>query len=92
MPLVLEELAGCLSVGESVEETYDRQELLAAIHTFLRSQSAKKRSIFVRRYWYADSVGDIAVRYGMRPGGVSMTLSRMRAQLHDYLLERGFAV
>jgi DNA-directed RNA polymerase specialized sigma24 family protein len=43
----------------------------------------------VCRYWYSDSVRDIAKRYGMTENNVSVTLKRVRKKLHDYLVERG---
>ncbi|WP_417042980.1 RNA polymerase sigma factor [Dysosmobacter sp.] len=61
-----------------------------SIDTFLDRLSPKKRSIFVSRYWYTDSISEIAVRHNMSDGAVSMTLNRIRLKLHNYLLERGF--
>jgi RNA polymerase sigma-70 factor (ECF subfamily) len=87
---VLDELAECVSGREDVEQTIDRQELVEAIGAFLRTLSGKKRSLFLERYWYTDSISAIARRHGMKEGTVSMTLFRLRTQLHDYLLERGF--
>jgi len=90
LPAVLDELADCVSGNEDVEQTYKRKELVAAINMFLSTLPAEKRSIFVCRYWYTDSVGDIAARYGMTRSAVSMMLKRLRAQLHNYLAERGY--
>lgn len=92
VPAVLEELAELVSGGDTVEEELDRKELAAAIDTFLGGLTPQKRSIFLRRYWYTDSVASIAARYGMGEGAVSMTLSRLRSKLRDYLLERGFSL
>lgn len=88
--LVLEELADCVSDTDSIEQTIERRELLQAIHLFIRSLPARKRYIFVRRYWYADAVSAIAGNCGMMPGTVSKTLERTRRQLKTYLAERGF--
>lgn len=88
--LVLDELAECVSGTDPVEQTVDRQELSKAVNTFLKSISTEKRNIFVRRYWYADPVSDIANDHGMLPGTVSKTLERTRKQLKAYLTERGF--
>ena len=88
--VVLEELAECVSGVDDIERELNRRELLGAINGFLRTLPDRKRNIFVLRYWYAHPVGDIASRYGMTPGAVSMTLNRLRSQLHGYLLERGF--
>lgn len=92
MALVLDELADCISDADDVEQMLDRRELVKAINSFVRSLPAGKRNIFVRRYWYADSVSDIAGDYGMRQGTASKTLERTRKQLKAYLTERGFEV
>ncbi len=90
LPVVLEELSGCVSGKEDVAQVYERKELAAAINVFLKSQSAKKRDIFIRRYWYTDSLEEIARRYHMSDHAVSMTLSRLRTSLRAYLVVRGY--
>lgn len=92
MALVLEELADCVSDVDDVEKTIDRQELIKAIDRFVRNLPIEKRNLFVRRYWYADSVSDIASGSGMKQGTVSKTLERTRKQLKRYLAERGFEI
>ena len=88
--LVLDELAEIVSDKENAEQAYEHKELVEAINAFLGSLSAEKRKIFIRRYWYADSVSDIATRFGMSYPAVSMVLNRLRVKLRDYLIERGY--
>ena len=88
--VVLDEIAELVSDGDSVEREIDRRELAKAIDAFLDGLSARKRNIFVRRYWYFDSISDIASRFGMTENNVSVTLNRLRLKLHNDLLERGF--
>ena len=57
--LVLDELTDCVSDTDNVEQVLDHQELIKAISSFVRSLSENKRNLFVRRYWYADSVSAI---------------------------------
>lgn len=64
--LILDELADCVSDIDSVEETIDRRELIEAINSFVKSLPIKSRNIFVRRYWYADSVSEFAYRFRKR--------------------------
>lgn len=89
-PAVLEEIAELVSDTDSVEQEIDRRELVKAIDAFLEQLPADKRSIFVCRYWYFDRIAHIASRFGMTENHVSVVLSRLRAKLHRYLLERGF--
>lgn len=88
--LVLDELAECVSGTEDVENAVDCKELISNINLFIQKLSPEKRNIFVRRYWYADSVSEIAKAYGMMPANVSKILERTRKQLKTYLTERGF--
>ena len=92
MELVLEELAEVVSGGETVWDEMERRELLREINAFLQRLDAKKRDIFLRRYWYACSVGDIAARWRMKETAVSMILHRLRRDLRQYLGQRGFAL
>ena len=90
VPAVLDEITELVSDTDSVEQEVDRRELVKAINTFLEPLPADKRSLFVCRYWYFDSVSNIASRFGMTENHVSVTLNRLRLKLHNYLLERGF--
>ena len=90
LPLVLDELAGCVSGNDNVQQAYERKELIVAINDFLATLPEEKRSIFVCRYWYTDSIADIAARYDMAYSAISMMLSRLRTKLHNYLIERGY--
>ena len=68
------------------------RELVKAIDAFLAGLPARKRRIFVCRYWYFDSVSGIAAQFQMTGNNVSVTLNRIRAQLRDYLMEGGFVL
>lgn len=84
--LSLEELAGCLPGGDLEQEVH-RRLLQEALNRFLREQSKENRCIFLRRYWYGDSVGDIAQLLGMQRNAVTVRLRRLREKLQDYLIK-----
>ena len=88
--LVLDELSALVSGKDDVQQELNRRELAAAIDSFLDTLAPKKRAVFVSRYWYTESITAIALRYGMKPGSVSMMLNRLRRKLKHYLTERGF--
>ena len=90
LPVVLDELSNLVSGRDNVEQELEHKELVKSINAFLDTLSLEKRSIFISRYWYTDSISEIAKRHGMNDGAVSMTLNRLRLKLHNYLLERGF--
>ena len=89
---VLEELGEVVSGGDSVEQALEQRELLREIDAFLAALPAVQRDLFLCRYWYFDSVGEIARRFGRRPNSVSVLLRRLRLRLRDHLTERGFAL
>lgn len=90
LPMVLEELSDIISGKDDVEQDMNYKELVTAIDAFLNTLSPGKRSIFISRYWYTDSISEIAGKHKMNNGAVSMTLNRLRLKLRNYLLERGF--
>ena len=87
--LSLEELAEAIP-GTPLEETLTARELGRAIDTFLTKQSRDSRVIFLRRYWFGDSVRNIAQALGMKEGAVSARLSRTRSALNLYLIKEGY--
>ena len=90
LPVVLDEISDLVSGTDDVEDAFHGKELIKAIDTFLAALPAEKRGIFIRRYWYFDSIYDIAIRFGMTENNVSVTLNRLRLKLRNDLLERGF--
>lgn len=88
----LDELAECVSGSEDTERLWEMNELKKEINRFVSSLTEEKRCMFILRYWYADSIGEIAERMGMNENNVSVTLARIRNKLKKYLIERGFDV
>lgn len=88
--IVLDEIAECVSGKDDVEGEIDKKELTNAINDFLGDLAQKKRDIFVCRYWYSENIASIAKRHGMTESNVSVTLNRLRSNLKEYLLERGY--
>jgi len=87
--LMLDELGSIVS-DRDAEQAVDRRALIRAINEILRQLPTQKRTMFLRRYWYFDSVGTIAKRFGMTENAVSVSLSRTRAKLREELEKRGF--
>lgn len=86
----LDELDEFVSGGRSVESAEERRELLAAITAFLKDLPAKRRQLFVGRYWSYYKLSELAERFGMTEGSVAVSLGRTRESLKKYLLKRGF--
>ena len=92
LTLALEELSECLPDGSSVELQVEEKELVRSINRFLHSIGERECNLFVRRYFYAEPVKDIALRFGLKEGNVQKILSRTRVKLRNYLESEGYAV
>ena len=88
--MAFEELDAVISDNVSIESKAERRELLDEINKFLRRLPEKKRNIFICRYWYCDSLRDIAARFSVSESNVSVILNRTRGALREYLQKRGF--
>lgn len=92
LTVALEELCECLPDGCSVELQVEEKELVRSINRFLRSIGERECNLFVWRYFYAESVQEIARRFGLKEGNVQKILSRTRAKLRKYLESEGYAI
>ncbi len=88
----LSELEGVLSDRSDVFDRISEQELSASISRFLRTTGEKGRNMFIRRYWYHDSISDIAKQFGATENNVKVTLSRVRSKLKTHLEGEGYLV
>ena len=86
--LALDELAECIPAGDRVEREVEKQELAGAIRSFLASLPDHERQVFLRRYWYMDSVEQVCKRFGFSQSKVKSMLSRTREKLRKYLVEQ----
>ena len=87
--VALEELAEYIPSTVNVETEYLTKELSAAVSRCLDTLRYDDRYCFVRRYFYADSVTDIAAALHRKPHFVSVRLSRIREKLRQFLMKEG---
>ena len=87
--LALEELAELLPGGNDPAEAAESQELTEALNRFLAALPETERRVFLRRYWYMDSIGQIAICFGFSQSKVKSMLARTRARLRTHLEKEG---
>lgn len=92
MDVIYEELEECIADYGTEDTHTDTIVITDAVSRFLTGLSRDARIIFVRRYWYADSVGQIAEHYGMSESKVKSSLMRSRNKLKAFLEEEGIMV
>ncbi|MBQ4312861.1 MAG: sigma-70 family RNA polymerase sigma factor [Clostridia bacterium] len=89
---VFGELEGCIPDTQSIEQHSDSAHIAEVISAHLRRLPAEQRLVFVRRYWYFDSIADIAQRYGMSESKVTSVLYRVRKSLKSTLEKEGVTI
>lgn len=87
--VALEELEDCLTAFATVEQEISAKELSQQIDRFLDTLDKESRVMFVRRYWYSDSISALAERFQTSNNNVSVRLSRIRDKLKKYLRKEG---
>lgn len=86
--LALEELEEIAS-SQTVETAYARKQTVLVFNRFLKSLPETQRRIFLCRYWYMDSISDIANFYGFSDSKVTSILHRTRKKLRAVLEAEG---
>ena len=87
----LDELAEILP-DESVADGANDEEIGKLISDFLRSEKEDVRNVFIRKYFFFDSIGEIAKRYDFTESKVKNMLYRTRMKLKDFLIRQGIAL
>lgn len=90
--LSLDELAECVSGGEEPQEVAELNLLAQAVSDYLRSLACETRYAFLWRYYFADSVKDIAARLDSSESQVKSMLHRTRLGLRAHLEKEGFSL
>lgn len=85
----LDELSACIGQN-SLEEMMDARELSRLLNRFLGTLKQDHRNMFLRRYWFGDSISDIAGAFHMSENAVSVRLNRIRQKLRFYLIQEGY--
>lgn len=86
------ELLECLPARDDVEQELEEKEFTALLDRFLEGLKPEARKLFVRRYWYLDSVRQIAKDLGVGESKVKMSLLRSRRALREFLQKEGIDV
>ncbi len=86
----LSELEGLL--GREEVPLPDEAQLGHLISTFLKKEPPEARGMFVRRYYFSDSIADIASLYACSGSKVKSTLFRTRNRLRAYLIACGISL
>jgi RNA polymerase sigma-70 factor (ECF subfamily) len=84
------EIEGCISSPDFIENEYDAVEFVQLIENVLNRLALTERVMFMRRFWFFDSLSEIANRFDITDHNAAVKLSRIRAKVRKYLIEEGY--
>lgn len=87
-----EELEPCLVGADDTQKSVEASEFSIWLQDFLRAQTRENRVFFVRRYWYGESVSEIASACGCSAEKVKSSLFRTRNRLREAMLKEDIAI
>lgn len=85
-----DELSECLPSGENTEEGFIAKELGESINLFAKKLPQKERNVFIRRYFFGESLDEIGRRYGISQNNAAVILLRTRKKLKKHLEKGGW--
>lgn len=89
---LITELTECIPSNSDVESVLEEKETAEYINIFLAGLDKTKRIVFVRRYWYGESIAEIAALEHCTESRIKSMLMRTRKELKKYLERQGIAV
>ena len=87
--IMLSELEECIPSFSDTETEFENAEITSAINRWLEEQKREDRILFVRRYWYGDSVKNLSEETGIGEKTLASKLFRLRKNLRDFLEKEG---
>lgn len=84
------EMEQCIPAPDDTECRMNEIQLKETINGFLSTLDNEKRNVFIRRYWYMDSIREISKRFAISESKVKISLFRTRNQLREYLEQEGY--
>ncbi|MBQ8896295.1 MAG: RNA polymerase sigma factor [Clostridia bacterium] len=86
----MNELEGCLSVGNSTEQEIEVRHLAGVINDFLKELPETSRNLFIGRYYFSDSLKEVSRYCGVSESKAKTLLFRTRQKLKIHLEKEGY--
>ena len=86
------ELQTCVPGKDDIEHRLEAIALGQSISAFLRAQPEETRNVFIRRYWYMDSIAELSHRFSISQSKAKSMLLRCRNALRKHLEKEGYTL
>ncbi len=90
--LLLSELEDCIPSNESLEDILETKEITKAIDNWLGSLGKDDRVLFLKRYWYGESLNSLAKEAGTSANKLAGRIYRLRESLRKFLEKEGIFI
>lgn len=90
--LLISELSDCVPAMQTVETVIETKELAKVIDCWLSTLSTDNRILFLRRYWFGDTVNSLAKECGTSANKLAGRLFRLRQSLKIALEKEGLSL
>lgn len=92
MEVLLDELEECIPSNFDVEQCMEQKELSSLLNEWLQSLPCDEMALFVQRYYYGDSVKNLAKVYGCTENQMAQKMLKLRNKLKSYLINEGVSL
>lgn len=92
MELLLSELEDCIPSPGKIEDALDAKELTGYITDWLATLSEDNSALFLQRYWFGESLQDLAGKISCSPGKMAQQMLKLRRSLKKFLEQKGVSI
>jgi len=90
--VLLSELSDCIPALNTVEKEIETYELTKVISDWMHTMSQDDRVLFLRRYWFGDTLNKLARECGTSPNKLAGRMYRLRLNLRNELEKEGISL
>ena len=90
MTVMLDELEECIPSGINIEDQAEKRELIGLVNDYLESIKTEDRALFVRRYYFGESVKSLSEEYGCSENRMTQRLLKIRRKLKVFVEKGGY--
>lgn len=90
--LSLDELEECIATAGCAEDKLTETALADLLNSFLAKSDYNTRVIFMRRFWFGESIADIAKKLHASESMVKSRISRTLKKLREHLRKEGYNI
>ena len=83
------EMEACIPAPDDEPAAWTDERFAEVLDAFLANEKPLARRIFLRRYWFMESVKTVAARFGISESRVKSSLFRSRERLRAHLEKEG---